>query len=184
MKTAAKTAACRCVAPGPRLSGGKSRRETSVALKNRKDTREIKDMSKQEFLDHLCSGKMSRRRLNRLLAGAGIGLVTLPMFERPARADEQVIYFTWSGYDVPEAHPNYDAKYGAPPDMPLFSDEEEAFQKLRAGFQVDIAHPCSGRINRWRAANLLEPIDNSKLSNWLDEFEWSKKDNDTRTAGQ
>ena len=140
-------------------------------------------MSKQEFLDQLCSGKMSRRHLNRLLAGAGISLVTLPMFERPARADEQAIYFTWSGYDVPEAHPNYDAKYGAPPDMPLFSDEEEAFQKLRAGFQVDIAHPCSGRINRWRAANLLQPIDTSKLSNWPDVFDGLKKVNDANKDG-
>src|SRR5262245_66147776 len=114
-------------------------------------------MSKQEFLDQLCSGKMSRRHLNRLLAGAGISLVTLPMFERPARADEQAIYFTWSGYDVPEAHPNYGKKYGAEPDMPLFSDEEEAFQNLRAGFQVAVAPPCSGRTHRVRAPRQLHP---------------------------
>jgi spermidine/putrescine transport system substrate-binding protein len=141
-------------------------------------------MSKQEFLDQLCSGKMSRRHLNRLLAGAGISLVTLPMFERPARADDQAIYFTWSGYDVPEAHPNYGKKYGAEPDMPLFSDEEEAFQKLRAGFQVDVAHPCSGRINRWRSANLLQPIDTSKLSNWPDVFDGLKVVNDANEDGK
>src|SRR5262245_54752345 len=141
-------------------------------------------MHKDEILDRMRSGKMSRRRFNQLLAATGVAFAAMPMTQRAARADEEAILFTWSGYDVPEAHPGYDAKYGAPPDMPLFSDEEEAFQKLRAGFQVDLAHPCSGRINRWRAANLLQPIDNSKLSNWLDEFEWSKKDNDTRTAGQ
>ena len=90
--------------------------------------------------------------------------------------------FTWSGYDVPEAHPAYDAKYGAP-DMPLFSDEEEAFQKLRAGYQVDIAHPCSGRINRWRSANLLQPIDTSKLSNWGDVFDGLKVVNDANKDG-
>jgi len=141
-------------------------------------------MSRQEFLDQLCSGKLSRRRFNQLLAGTGLSLVAMPVLDRPAQADEEAIYFTWSGYDVPEAHPGYDAKYGAPPDMPLFSDEEEAFQKLRAGFQVDVAHPCSGRINRWRSANLLQPIDTSKLSNWGDVFDGLKVVNDANADGK
>lgn len=141
-------------------------------------------MSKQEYLDQLCGGKLSRRRFHQMLAGTGLSLVALPMFGRPARADEEAILFTWSGYDVPEAHPAYDAKYGAPPDMPLFSDEEEAFQKLRSGFQVDLAHPCSGRINRWRSANLLQPIDTSKLSNWGDVFDGLKVVNDANADGK
>jgi spermidine/putrescine transport system substrate-binding protein len=141
-------------------------------------------MNKHEILDSLRRGLLTRRRFSSLLAGTGLSLVAMPVFDRPARADDQATYFTWSGYDVPESHQGYIAKHGASPNMPLFSDEEEAFQKLRAGFQVDVAHPCSGRIKRWRDAGLLQPIDTSKLSNWGDVFDDLKKVNGADADGQ
>ena len=77
-------------------------------------------------------------------------MVTVPLTPQRAWAEDQVTYFTWSGYDVPDFFPGYVKKYGTNPNLPIFSDEEEAFQKQRAGFFADVAHPCSGRIKRWR----------------------------------
>ena len=104
-------------------------------------------MHKDEILDRMRSGKMSRRRFNQLLAAAGVGFAAMPVTQRAARADEEAILFTWSGYDVPEAHPGYDAKYGAPPDMPLFSDEEEAFQKLLSEGGDSFSQPAPAAAN-------------------------------------
>jgi len=127
-------------------------------------------MKNTELRARLADGAISRRQLNRLLGAAGIAMVTMPLTPRRARAEDQVTYFTWSGYDVPDFFPGYVKKHGANPNLPIFSDEEEAFQKLRAGFFADVAHPCSGRIHRWRDAGVLQPIDTSRLSNWGDVF--------------
>jgi len=78
-----------------------------------------------ELRTRLADGALSRRHLNRLLAAAGLTAVTVPVIARPARAEEQAIYFTWSGYDDPSFFPDYVKKHGANPDMPIFADEEE-----------------------------------------------------------
>jgi len=127
-------------------------------------------MEKTELRGRLSDGTLSRRQLNRLLGAAGIAVVTVPLTPQRAWADDQVTYFTWSGYDVPDFFPGYVKKYGTNPNLPVFSDEEEAFQKLRAGFFADVAHPCSGRIKRWRDAGVVQSIDTSRLSNWGDVF--------------
>lgn len=85
----------------------------------------------------------------------------------PAAADGLTV-FDWSGYEDPAFFPAYMEKYGSPPDFAFFGDEEEAFQKLRAGFKADVAHPCSQSVAKWRDAGLLEPLDTSKLSHWND----------------
>jgi spermidine/putrescine transport system substrate-binding protein len=141
-------------------------------------------MNPKELHDRMADGSLSRRQLNRLLAAAGLAIVTMPLARRRAAADEQVTFFTWSGYDVPEFFPGYVAKHGASPNLPLFSDEEEGFQKLRAGFEVDVAHPCSGRIRRWRDAGVLQAIDTSRLSNWPDVVEVLKSINGADDDGK
>ena len=42
-----------------------------------------------------------------------------------------------------------------PPEFAVFGSEEEALQKMLCGFQVDLAHPCSYNIARWREARRL-----------------------------
>ena len=54
------------------------------------------------------------------------------------------------------------------PDTPIFGDAEEAFVKIRAGYVVDVMHPCSSNVLRWRGAGVLQAIDVSRLSNWND----------------
>ena len=58
-------------------------------------------------------------------------------------ADPELIVFDWAGYEDPEFYVSYTDKYGDTPTYAFFSDEEEAFQKLRSGFQADAAHGAS-----------------------------------------
>jgi spermidine/putrescine transport system substrate-binding protein len=127
---------------------------------------------------------VDRRALNRSLAAAGLALVALPLVPRRARAEEQAIYYTWAGYDVPEFWPAYVEKHGVPPEIPLFADNEEAFTKIRAGFVVDVTFPCSSMIPRWRDAGLLQPIDTARLSNWPDIFDELKTLEGTQAEGR
>lgn len=81
-------------------------------------------------------------------------------------ADKDLIVFDWAGYEDPAFFDDYIQKYGDSPTYSFFSDEEEAFQKIRAGFKADLAHPCSQSVVKWRNADIIEPIDTSRLSNW------------------
>ncbi len=82
--------------------------------------------------------------------------------------DSELVIFDWSGYEAPEFHPGYTAKYGQSPTFTFFGDEDEALEKLRAGFKTDLAHPCSQSVVKWREAGLLEPLDTSKITAWKD----------------
>ena len=84
-------------------------------------------------------------------------------------------YFTWSGYDDPGFFPGYVKKHGASPNLPIFADEEEALQKMRAGGVYDVVHPCNSNVGRWFDAGVIQPIDTSRLSNWPDVFDSLKK---------
>ena len=141
-------------------------------------------MEKNELLDRIADGRMTRRDLHKALAAVGLMAVAMPLAPRAARAEDQATYYTWSGYDVPEFMPAYVEKYGTTPNLPIFAEEEEAFTKLRAGYQVDVSHPCSGRIRRWRDAGILQPIDTSRLSNFGDMFPTLQSINGADEGGQ
>ena len=109
---------------------------------------------------------MNIRRL-----GVSIGLATALLSTASVialAADNELLIFEWSGYEVPEFHPGYVAKNGDSPAFTFFGDEEEAFQKLRSGFKADLAHPCSQSVVKWREAGLLQPLDTSKIAGWND----------------
>ena len=81
-------------------------------------------------------------------------------------ADSELIVFDWGGYEDEMFFQDYMEKYGEPPTYSFFSDEEEAFQKVRAGFRADLGHPCSQSVVKWRNAGIIVPIDTSRLKNW------------------
>src|SRR5690606_27666078 len=83
-------------------------------------------------------------------------------------ADSDVSVFDWAGYEDPSFHPAYVEKYGDSPSFSFFGDEDEAFEKLRAGFKADLAHPCSQSVVKWRDAGLLQPIDPARIAAWND----------------
>jgi spermidine/putrescine-binding protein len=105
------------------------------------------------------------RRLTGLLAAAALSTV-LPALA--VAADSDLTIFEWSGYEDPNFHPKYTEKHGDSPTFTFFGDEDEAFEKLRAGFKTDLAHPCSQSVVKWREAGLLQPLDTSKIEGWND----------------
>ena len=125
-----------------------------------------------DVIDHLAavrSGKLSRRAFNRTLMGLGIATVAMPVAPRIARADEDgATYFTWGGYDVPELFVPYQEKHGTLPNFATFGGSEEALTKIRAGYVIDVSHPCNQALPRWVQSGLFQPVDTSRLSNWAD----------------
>jgi spermidine/putrescine transport system substrate-binding protein len=127
---------------------------------------------------------VDRRMFGRLLAGAGAYLATCMIGARRAHSGNQPIYYTWEGYDDPEFFRDYVEKSGGLPTLQTFSDENEAFQNLYAGMQIDVAHPCADTIPHWREAELLQPIDTSRLSHWPDLIEPLRHIPGTTTDGR
>ena len=109
-------------------------------------------MDIQEFRSRLANRDITRRQMHMVLASVGVGTIAVGTGARGAFADtpidDELTVFTWAGYDIPELHPGFTAKYGTDPNFALFGEEEEAFQKLRQGFPVDIAAPCTYSLGR------------------------------------
>ena len=128
------------------------------------------DYKKDDLVEMLATGKMSRRKFQSLLGSLGVATVTLPVWSGAARAaaDDHPNVFTWEGWDIPEHHQEYMDKHGELPNFSIFGDEEEAFAKIMAGARYDVSHPCSYKVEVWRDAGILQPIDVNQLSHWGD----------------
>ena len=83
-------------------------------------------------------------------------------------ADKDLVILDWAGFDDPGFFSAYIEEHGAAPTFVLFGEEEEAFQKLRAGFRADASHPCSQSVGKWFDAGLIEPLDTSRIDRWDD----------------
>ncbi len=136
-------------------------------------------MDLEEFRSRLANHDISRRDINRVLASAGVATVAVPLVASHAQDEEDeadyeidsdLTVFTWSGYDIPELHTSYIDKNGTTPAFTLWGEEEEGFQKMRAGFKPDIAAPCTYSLQRWWDAGLLAPLDTSRLEYWDNVF--------------
>ncbi|MGH6718205.1 MAG: hypothetical protein ACREER_02720, partial [Alphaproteobacteria bacterium] len=111
---------------------------------------------------------MSRRDIVHWLPAAGLALAAFPMGHRRARASGNPVVFEWSSYELPEFHAGYVAKYGGSPDFSFFAGQDEAFNKVNAGFAADLVHPCASQAWKWWDAGFIKPIDTSRLSHWPD----------------
>ncbi|WP_210527592.1 ABC transporter substrate-binding protein [Rubellimicrobium arenae] len=80
--------------------------------------------------------------------------------------DAELTVLDYPGFETPEFHQPYLDKNGADPTFSFFGDEEEAFQKVRSGFQADVAHICSGSVIKWQESGLIEPWDTSKITDY------------------
>jgi hypothetical protein len=121
-----------------------------------------------DIFTQLRRGGRSRREVIRMLGALGLVAASMPVVARRASADEDLLVFDWSGYEIPELHKPYIAKYGKSPAITIFADDEEAYIKIKGGFRCDIVHPTSYAIGRYRDQGMLKPIDVSRLSNWPD----------------
>ena len=126
-------------------------------------------MDHQKNIELLQSGKLNRRQTLKILGAAGIGLAAGPLSSWRAGAEEMNLsILEWNGYEYESFHPEYNAKYGSQPKVTFFSETEDAFQKMRAGYQVDLVHPCTASIAKFKDAGLIKPIETDRIPRWND----------------
>ena len=140
-------------------------------------------MTTRDPVDMLLSGRMDRRGFSQTLAALGIGLAAGPLVSRPALAEEDAHFFTWSGYENPVFHQSYIDKYGSSPKVTFFGGTTEAMHKIRAGYKTDISHPCSGGVTEWFSAGIIAPFDTGRMKHWNDYFEPLRNIDSTLTSG-
>jgi spermidine/putrescine-binding protein len=124
-------------------------------------------MKHKEIVEAIRNGKMSRRQLMSVLASVGVGVTAVGMMSRGASAaSTDMKLLEWNGYEAPAFHPEYAAKYGGEPDVTFFSETEDAFQKMKAGFDANLVHPCTGEVAKFKDAGLIKPLDLSRIPRW------------------
>jgi spermidine/putrescine transport system substrate-binding protein len=84
----------------------------------------------------------------------------------PAGSDDAPVLFQWQDYVEPAFLKEYEATFGETPRTAIYADEDEAFAKMRAGYQPDVMGPCAYEFPRWQEAGLLQPVDTARLKNW------------------
>ena len=77
------------------------------------------EYKKDDLIDMLATGKMSRRKFQSVLASLGVATVTMPMLPRSARAaaEDHPNVFTWEGWDSQSHHEEYFKKHGEYPNF-------------------------------------------------------------------
>ena len=90
---------------------------------------------------------------------------------RTRRAGMPVLY-TWEGFRPAASRGRFRRRSTARrrSSRPS-STRTQAFENLKAGLTVDLAHPCADTFGHWYEAGLLQPIDTGRLANWPDLFE-------------
>lgn len=76
---------------------------------------------------------------------------------------QDLLVFDYSGFENPSFHQPFIETHGASPEFVFFGDEDEAFQRLLAGFQSDVTHICAGSVPRWQASEIIEPWDTDRI---------------------
>ncbi len=82
--------------------------------------------------------------------------------------DADLLVFDYPGFEDPAYHAGYVEMHGDSPTFSFFGDEDEAFQKIRSGFQADVAHICAGSVTKWAESGILDEWDVSKISAYGD----------------
>lgn len=80
----------------------------------------------------------------------------------PAFAQDLLV-FDYSGFEDPAFHQPYVDTHGGSPEFVFFGDEDEAFQRLLAGFRSDVTHICAGSVPRWQESGIIEPWDTARI---------------------
>ncbi|NJO38588.1 MAG: extracellular solute-binding protein, partial [Rhizobiales bacterium] len=100
---------------------------------------------------------------NRALTFLPLAALSLTIAGTAQAAD--VTYYTWAGYELPEFHEKFTAG-GSGVDIITFADDNDALAKVRSGFRPDVAHPCTFKLDEWKAEGVLQPIDPARIANW------------------
>ena len=93
-----------------------------------------------------------------------LGTAACVALAAPAFAQDSLLVFDYSGFEDPSFHQPYVDTHGASPEFIFFGDEDEAFQRLLAGFRSDVTHICAGSVPRWEASGIIEPWDRDQIA--------------------
>ncbi|MDZ4734758.1 MAG: extracellular solute-binding protein [Rhodospirillaceae bacterium] len=127
---------------------------------------------------------MSRRDALKMMAAAGVGVTMTPLGAQKAKAEGEIIYHTWAGYDEPAMLTSYIQKYGGMPEVSYIANEEESMTKILAGYTPDVMHPGVYNVQRWHDQGMLQPIDISRITVWNDIFETVRNEQTIVVDGQ
>lgn len=112
---------------------------------------------------------LTRRWIIGALAAFGIGLASLLLVScEKEEEDSKLAVLEWKGYEYPYYYPDYMAQYGREPDYTFFSEVEDALQRLRTGYPVEVVHLCPGQMAEARAAGLIKPLETDRIPRWGD----------------
>ena len=132
-------------------------------------------MNHQDAIALLRSGRLTRRQTLQLLASAGVIAVSTPLASCQGEGKRSAMegsvdlsILEWSGYQQEEYHPEFNAKYGGQPAVALFAEEEDALQRMRNGYQVDVVHFCANKVQAARDSGLIRPLDTDRIPRWKD----------------
>jgi spermidine/putrescine transport system substrate-binding protein len=91
-----------------------------------------------------------------------LGTTVATVLALPAFAQDLLV-FDYSGFEDPGFHQPFIDAHGGSPEFVFFGDEDEAFQRLLAGFRSDVTHICAGSVPRWQASGIIEAWDTDRL---------------------
>jgi len=113
---------------------------------------------------------LSRRQFMGGAAAIGISVTAMPKFASAAE-EKKLNFYNWDTYIGETTLADFKAATGIEVKMDLFADNSELFAKLRAGNPgYDVIVPSGDWIPRMVAANMLMPLDHSKIPNMTNLF--------------
>lgn len=103
-----------------------------------------------------------------LLAGAGATMVGLTVLPRGSMAEEEkkLNFYNWDTYIGENTLADFNKESGIEVKMDLFADNDELLAKLKEGNPgYDLIVPTNDYVERMIVANILSPLDHSKIPN-------------------
>ena len=125
-------------------------------------------MKRNRGLSSLMSALSRRQFLQGTGAvAAGISVTGLPNLAAAADEEEKkLVFYNWDTYIAPETIPQFTDQTGIQVTMDLFADTSELFAKLREGNKgYDVIVPSNDWVPRMVAADMIQPLDHSKIPN-------------------
>lgn len=112
-------------------------------------------------------GMTRRNMLQASIAGAGAAWAGISLGSKAKAAEEaKVNFYNWDTYIGESTLDDFENLTGVEANMSLFADNDELFAKLREGNPgFDVIVPSDTYVARMRAADMLMPLDYSKIPN-------------------
>ena len=139
-------------------------------------TSELMSLEPAEVMARYRAGQVGRRDVLKLLGAIGLMAAATPLLGRGAAAAEQLTMVIWEGY----ADESFAAKFEQENDAEIsatpMSSSDDAFGRLRAsgGGTFDLVSASNDVSQRLIDAELVQPIDPARLTNYNDLFDQFK----------